>query len=91
MTGPDVQAVALFAVQLELFELFLNPLPIGQLLLLGQGCDLRMFLGVTLKQAGADQIQGVVHCVDQGLGVIHDQAVRADALMQPIDKVLPGG
>lgn len=83
MAGPDVQAIGLLAVGALPLELALQPFPILLLFLLGQARDIGVFTTVALEDAGRDQVEGVGHGVDQGLGVVNDQAVRADALFQP--------
>ena len=69
----------------------MQPLPILQVVLLGQVGSVEVFLGVALEDAGCHQEQGVVHGVDQGFCVVDDQVVRADALVQPRDEVLAWG
>ncbi len=55
---PDVQTVLLLAVELQLLEPFLHPLPVGHMVLLGKDGGLGMFLSVALEYPGADQIDG---------------------------------
>lgn len=49
-TGPDVQAVLLLSVQVQLLEALLYSLPVCRLFFFGEDSCLRVFLCVTLKQ-----------------------------------------
>ncbi|MNT30565.1 hypothetical protein D3C72_1663680 [compost metagenome] len=86
--GPDVQAVLLLAVQLQLLEPFLHPLPIAHLILLGKESGLGMFLGIALEHTGTDQIDGIGDRMHQCLGVIDDERACFDAPTQPGNKML---
>ncbi|MCY1534477.1 hypothetical protein D9M68_698510 [compost metagenome] len=90
LTRPDVQTVVLLAVQLQLFKAFLYPLPIGNLILHGEGGRLRVFSCVALEHARADQKGGVSHGMYQGLGFIDDELAVLDALLQPGYEVFAG-
>ncbi|MCY1377214.1 hypothetical protein D9M69_647720 [compost metagenome] len=90
LTRPDVQAVVLLAVQLQLVKAFLHPLPIGDLILLGERSSLWVFLCIALEDARADQEGGISHGMYQGLGVIDDELAVLDALLQPGHKVFAG-
>ncbi len=78
----------LLAVQLQLFEAFLHPLPIGHLVLLGKEGGLGVLLGVALERAGTDQIDGIGDRMHQCLGVIDDGLALFDTLTQPGDEML---
>ncbi len=85
---PDVQAIRLFAVQLQAFEAFLNPLPVLDLILFGEGRDFRMLLRVALEYSRADQAKGILNGMYQGLGVIDDQFSAQHAGSQPLCEML---
>ena len=85
---PDVQAIRLFAVQLQAFEAFLNPLPVLDLILFSEGRDFRMLLRVALEYSRADQAKGILDRVYQGLGVIDDQFSTQQAGSQPFYEML---
>jgi len=70
---PDAQAVGLFAMDVELLEAFLQPLPVLLAFYLGKRCGLRMFLGVALENAGGDEKGGVVYGVYECLGIVEDE------------------
>jgi len=49
---PDVQAVGLLAMQLQLLETLLHPFQLGELLLSGEDADLRMFQSIAENGGG---------------------------------------
>jgi len=71
---PDIQAVLLFAVDAQLLEPFLQPLPVLLAGLFGEDGGLRVFLGVALEDAGGDEEGGVVCGVNQRIKCSADGA-----------------
>ena len=85
---PNVQTVLLLAVELQLLEALLHPLPVGHLVLLGKDGGLGMFLNVALEYPGTDQIDGVGNRMHQCLGVVDDEPPLFDTPAEPGDKML---
>lgn len=77
-------------MKLQLLEALLHPLPVCHLLLLGPAGDLRVFLCVPLKHAGADEKHCVGDCVYQRLGIVEDEPPSDNPVAQPCDEVLAG-
>jgi len=89
--GPDVQAVGLLAVDAQLLETLLQPLPTLLSFCLGEHGGLRMLLRVALEDAGADEKCGVVHGMYQRFGIVEDELAGGEGMFEPSYEVFGGG
>lgn len=85
---PDVQSVWLLAVQLHFFKTLLNPLPVVLVFFLCYTGNVWGLLPVALADSRRDEEDRVFDGVYQRFGVIHDDAMRQDALGEPLHEVL---
>jgi len=73
-TRPDIEPVILLLVQSKLLEVLLDPYPIGRFLESSEPVKFGVLLHVALKYARADEKDRAGDRVDEGFGIVDDQA-----------------
>jgi len=81
--SPEVQAIGLFAMDAQFLEAFLQPLPVLLVFPFGECGGLRVFLGVALEDARADEVGSIVYGMHQGSGIVQDELVGDDGVFKP--------